>query len=292
MKEVDQNSGEDQNPRAKNPPAIGNLNDNLANPEAPWTNPESTEASSASNFGPSKRTRVRLSTPERWELRQMQGGGAISQVDMPDFDQDLGILRSYDDESDGEDIEIEIVEDGPEFLKGLGQHILDLEPVKVVKNPDGSLAQAALMQSALSKERRDLKIQQQREKEGDRQRSVKNSRILDPMAPSASRTDEEDMTAQQKKNDMPEWLRHVTAGGKATYGKRTTLTIKEQRQSLPIYMLKKALLQAIHDNQILIVIGETGSGKTTQMTQYLVEAGYANRGRIGCTQPRYLFTIY
>jgi ATP-dependent RNA helicase DHX8/PRP22 len=28
------------------------------------------------------------------------------------------------------------------------------------------------------------------------------------------------------------------------------------------------------------------------MTQYLVEAGYANRGRIGCTQPRYLFTIY
>ena len=44
--------------------------------------------------------------------------------------------------------------------------------------------------------------------------------------------------------------------------------------------------QAVHDNQILIVIGETGSGKTTQMTQYLAEAGYTARGKIGCTQPR------
>lgn len=35
--------------------------------------------------------------------------------------------------------------------------------MKVVKNPDGSLAQAAMMQGALSKERKDLKIQKQRE---------------------------------------------------------------------------------------------------------------------------------
>jgi hypothetical protein len=32
------------------------------------------------------------------------------------------------------------------------------------------------------------------------------------------------------------------------------------------------------------VIGETGSGKTTQMTQYLAEAGYTTKGMIGCTQ--------
>ena len=35
-----------------------------------------------------------------------------------------------------------------------------------------------------------------------------------------------------------------------------------------------------------MVIGETGSGKTTQMTQYLKEAGLTQRGKIGCTQPR------
>jgi pre-mRNA-splicing factor ATP-dependent RNA helicase DHX16 len=46
------------------------------------------------------------------------------------------------------------------------------------------------------------------------------------------------------------------------------------------------VLSAIADHQVLVVIGETGSGKTTQMTQYLVEAGYGKRGLLGCTQPR------
>lgn len=35
-----------------------------------------------------------------------------------------------------------------------------------------------------------------------------------------------------------------------------------------------------------VVIGETGSGKTTQLTQFLHEEGYSNFGLIGCTQPR------
>lgn len=44
-------------------------------------------------------------------------------------------------------------------------------------------------------------------------------------------------------------------------------------------------------NQILVVIGETGSGKTTQMTQYLVESGFAGSKKIGCTQPRRVAAI-
>lgn len=35
-----------------------------------------------------------------------------------------------------------------------------------------------------------------------------------------------------------------------------------------------------------IITAETGSGKTTQLPQYLYEAGYGKKGRIGCTQPR------
>lgn len=42
----------------------------------------------------------------------------------------------------------------------------------------------------------------------------------------------------------------------------------------------------VRARQVLVVIGETGSGKTTQMTQYLAEVGYTSRGKIGCTQPR------
>ena len=48
---------------------------------------------------------------------------------------------------------------------------------------------------------------------------------------------------------------------------------QKQRQSLPIYKFKDELIKAVNDNQILIVIGETGSGKTTQLTQYIAEAG-------------------
>jgi len=42
----------------------------------------------------------------------------------------------------------------------------------------------------------------------------------------------------------------------------------------------------IREHNVIIVVGETGSGKTTQMTQYLHEEGYSNFGMIGCTQPR------
>ena len=46
------------------------------------------------------------------------------------------------------------------------------------------------------------------------------------------------------------------------------------------------LLSVIRDNSVVIIVGETGSGKTTQLTQYLHEDGYSHVGMIGCTQPR------
>ena len=63
-------------------------------------------------------------------------------------------------------------------------------------------------------------------------------------------------------------------------------SMKEQREGLPIYPYRESLLQAIRDYQVLIIVGETGSGKTTQVTQYVHEAGYTKKGMIGCTQPR------
>lgn len=45
-------------------------------------------------------------------------------------------------------------------------------------------------------------------------------------------------------------------------------------------------MRVIRDNQVVVIIGETGSGKTTQMTQYLHEEGYTSLGVVGCTQPR------
>lgn len=58
------------------------------------------------------------------------------------------------------------------------------------------------------------------------------------------------------------------------------------RRSLPVYAYREEFLEAVQDNQVLIVVGETGSGKTTQLPQFLHEVGYSKVGCIGCTQPR------
>jgi pre-mRNA-splicing factor ATP-dependent RNA helicase DHX38/PRP16 len=63
-------------------------------------------------------------------------------------------------------------------------------------------------------------------------------------------------------------------------------TLKEQRQFLPAFAVREELLSIIRDNRIVVVVGETGSGKTTQLTQFLQEDGYGKYGLIGCTQPR------
>ncbi|TDZ44847.1 Pre-mRNA-splicing factor ATP-dependent RNA helicase-like protein cdc28 [Colletotrichum trifolii] len=65
------------------------------------------------------------------------------------------------------------------------------------------------------------------------------------------------------------------------------LSIQETRKSLPIYQYRDDFLEAINKYQILVIVGETGSGKTTQLPQYLHEAGYTKNGlKVGCTQPR------
>jgi HrpA-like RNA helicase len=63
-------------------------------------------------------------------------------------------------------------------------------------------------------------------------------------------------------------------------------SVNEQRKSLPIYTVRDDLITVIRDNKVVVVVGETGSGKTTQMAQYLHEEGFSRYGRIGCTQPR------
>ncbi|PON70342.1 RNA helicase, ATP-dependent DEAH box [Trema orientale] len=62
--------------------------------------------------------------------------------------------------------------------------------------------------------------------------------------------------------------------------------LQEERKSLPMYRYRDELLDAIEKYQVLVIVGETGSGKTTQIPQYLHEAGYTKRGKVGCTQPR------
>ncbi|CAK8530640.1 unnamed protein product [Lathyrus sativus] len=66
-------------------------------------------------------------------------------------------------------------------------------------------------------------------------------------------------------------------------------SIEKQRQRLPVYKYRTAILYLVETHATTIIVGETGSGKTTQIPQYLIEAGWAAGGRlIACTQPRRL----
>ena len=149
------------------------------------------------------------------------------------------------------------------------------------------MQRAAMTQSALSKERRELR-QAQRETDMDHVPRDINKTWIDPMGAQGSgdRYLAVDFHTMAAPPELPEWKKASFGGNKASYGRRTTLSILEQRHGLPIYKLRDNLVQAVKENQILIVIGETGSGKTTQITQYLAEEGFCVRGKIGCTQPR------
>ncbi|XP_077299684.1 ATP-dependent RNA helicase pea [Arctopsyche grandis] len=283
MKDVCQDSGKDLNPASHAHLQAEQEGRNPDRPTGPSVLHGLPTAIDAEDDSSRKRV-TRISSPERWEIKQMMSSGVIDKSELPDFDEETGLLPK---DEDGEaDIEIEIVEDEPPFLQGHGRALHDLSPVRIVKNPDGSLAQAAMMQSALAKERREVKMLQ-REQEMEALPTGLNKNWIDPLPDADGRTLAANMRGLgMSAQDLPEWKKHVIGGKKSSFGKKTNLSILEQRQSLPIYKLRDELTKAVTDNQILIVIGETGSGKTTQITQYLSEFGFTARGKIGCTQPR------
>ncbi len=57
-------------------------------------------------------------------------------------------------------------------------------------------------------------------------------------------------------------------------------------EALPVSQKKDEILAAIRDHQVVIVAGETGSGKTTQLPKICLEVGRGVRGMVGHTQPR------
>lgn len=67
--------------------------------------------------------------------------------------------------------------------------------------------------------------------------------------------------------------------------------IQAARLNLPVVAEEQKIMEAIHNNDIVVICGATGSGKTTQVPQFLFEAGYGSPdsptpGMIGVTQPR------
>ncbi len=140
MREVDQKTGEDLNPappsgsgqrkprdEASRLEGSSGMNDEDGDDDFGGRNPDrpfDAQGTSAmglrrdvleEDFGP-KRKIQRISSPERWEYKQMISAGVIDKSELPEYDEETGLLPREDEESD-EDIEIELVEEEPPFLK-------------------------------------------------------------------------------------------------------------------------------------------------------------------------------
>ncbi|CAE6462417.1 unnamed protein product [Rhizoctonia solani] len=231
------------------------------------------------------RSAKRLTSPERWEIKQLIASGAVDASEYPNLDEDFNNPHAKAEVE--EELDVEVREEEPSFLAGQTKMTLNLSPVKIVKAPDGSLNRAALAGVSLAKERRELRQQEVNEQADSEARDF-STPWLDPMSQGDDKVFAQDTRGNimgQKAGEVPQW-RAETFNKATTFGRITSLSIAEQRQSLPIYKLREKLVQAVRDHQILIVVGDTGSGKTTQMTQYLAEEGFAEHGKIGCTQPR------
>ncbi|KAF7422857.1 putative ATP-dependent RNA helicase dhr2 [Pleurotus ostreatus] len=63
-------------------------------------------------------------------------------------------------------------------------------------------------------------------------------------------------------------------------------SLQEQRRALPIALGREKLIAKIRQNDVIVLLGETGSGKTTQVPQYILESGIAGTRMVAVTQPR------
>ncbi|KAK2177101.1 hypothetical protein NP493_617g00010 [Ridgeia piscesae] len=105
--------------------------------------------------------------------------------------------------------------------------------------------------------------------------------------------DVKDMAPSQKKEGQKEYVEGVTASKKpAVYiSLNRRSEIQEQRLRLPILSEEQVIMETIREHPVVIVCGETGSGKTTQVPQFLYEAGYAESAMIAVTEPRRVAAI-
>ena len=222
---------------------------------------------------------------EQWEMNRLLVSG-VAQRSAVDLD--------FQDEEETR-VHLLVHDLKPPFLDGRHIFTKQQEPVPSVRDPQSDMAVFARKGSLLVRERRQ---QVERQKAAARAASLAGTQLGNIMGVKDEEADEtrkkEEEAAKRKAAGVDEeeearqankFSSHMKTSQAASAFSRSK-TLKEQREYLPAYAVRDDLLRVIRDNQVVIVVGETGSGKTTQLTQFLLEAGYGKFGMIGCTQPR------
>ena len=213
-----------------------------------------------------------------WEENRLLSSGAATRS-LVDLD--------FNNEDDAR-VQLLVHQIRPPFLSGKASFSTIREAVPTVRDNTSDFARLAREGSATL-----MKLREKKERSGMRQKfwELGGSRMGDAM-----RVKEETKDDTKDKSNAEEEVDYKQSSGFAAHVKKEkdvsqsefakTKTIREQREYLPAFSVRDELLSCIRENNIVIVVGETGSGKTTQLTQYLMEEGYTEYGIVGCTQPR------
>ena len=140
------------------------------------------------------------------------------------------------------------------------------------------------------------KTSKKKKKKNKKNKKNKNKKSSDSSSSDASSSDSSSSDSDSSSESDTELLvadmPPSSSSSSTTSSSSTASDVVDQsdlsavRKSLPIYKCRDDLIAAIDAHQILIVVAETGSGKTTQIPQYLHEVGYTKVGKVACTQPR------
>ena len=227
-----------------------------------------------------------------WEENRLMTSGVVRARERgdTDFDSDCRTLLIVHDTR-------------PPFLDGRILFTKQIELVLPLKDPTSDMAVVAKKGSRLLK---DMRAKREANKSRERFWEVSGSKMA-KITGVTQKEIKEEATAREVAGivDEDDGNGSDSEGNNADYKKATKFsdhmkssksqaasafsknnTIQEQRFLLPVFTVREDLMDVIRENQIVVVVGETGSGKTTQMTQYLYEEGYGKWGMIGCTQPR------
>ncbi|KAF9811226.1 hypothetical protein SFRURICE_002595, partial [Spodoptera frugiperda] len=209
---------------------------------------------------------------ELWERNRMLTSGVVHAINV---NNDL-------DEENVDRVHLLVHNIVPPFLDGRIVFTKQPEPVIPVKDPTSDMAMNARKGSALVKAFREQKERRKAQKKHWKLEGTKIGNIM------GIQKKEEEMEDGPTK-DAYKYAEHMDKDAPEVESKSDfvkKMTIGEQRRFLPVFAVREELMQVIRENSVVIIVGETGSGKTTQLTQYLHEEGFSRLGTIGCTQPR------
>lgn len=193
---------------------------------------------------------------ELWERNRMLTSGVVMSIN---------VNEDFDEEAT-ERVHLLVHHIVPPFLDGRIVFTKQPEPVIPVKDPTSDMALIARKGSALV---RVFREQKERRKAQKKHWELGGTKLGNIMGVEKTRDEEDEKfdadrdEADYKKGQK--FAQHMTGDTEKGSDFSRKKTILEQRRFLPVFAVRQELLNVIRENSVVIIVGETGSGKTTQV---------------------------